>query len=48
MNNVFNVINNTLNFFKINADSWKIENNEIQFSTEDLVNQYNDLVSNIE
>lgn len=48
MNHVFNVINNTLNFLKINADSWKIENNEIQFSTEDLVNQYNDLVSNIE
>lgn len=47
MNNVFNTIINTLNFLKNNRDNWKIENNEIQFSTEDLVNQYNSLVSTI-
>lgn len=47
MNNVFNAIINTLNFLKNNRDNWKIENNEIQFSTEDLVNQYNSLISTI-
>ena len=47
MNNVFNTIINTLNFLKSNQDNWKIENNEIQFSTEELVNQYNYLVSTV-
>lgn len=48
MNKVFNTVTSTLAFLKTNADDWKIEDNEIQFSTEDLVNQYNDLVSNIQ
>lgn len=48
MNMVFNTVTSTLSFLKINADNWKIEDNEIQFSTEDLVNQYNNLVFNIE
>lgn len=47
MNSIFNSIVSTLGFLKTNSDNWKIEEGEIQFSTEDLVNQYNQLVSNL-
>lgn len=47
MNKIFNTVTRTLGFLKTNANNWKIENNEIQFSTEDLVNQYNSLVADI-
>ena len=47
MNKIFNTVTRTLGFLKTNANNWKIENNEIQFSTEDLVNQYNSFVADI-
>lgn len=36
-----------LDFLRSHSSDWKIEGNEIQFSTEKLVNQYQDLVSKI-
>lgn len=47
MNEVFNTIINTLNFLKSNSNDWIIEDQEIQFSTEALFNQYNSLVSSV-
>ena len=47
MNEVFNSVISTLAFLKNNQDKWKIEDGEIQFSTEDLVNKYNSLVDNL-
>ena len=47
MNEVFNSVISTLAFLKNNQDKWKIEDGEIQFSTEDLVNKYNSLVNNL-
>lgn len=36
-----------LDFLRSHSSDWKIEGDEIQFSTEELVNQYQDLVSKI-
>lgn len=36
-----------LDFLRSHSNDWKIEGDEIQFSTEELVNQYQDLVSKI-
>lgn len=47
MNQVFNTTIQVFDFLKSNVDNWKIEENEIQFSTEDLVTQYNTLVSGV-
>lgn len=35
-------------FLSSHVDDWKIENDEIQFSTEELVNEYQDLVSSVQ
>lgn len=48
MNNIFNTITDVLVFLKSNPDDWKVEDNQIQFSTDDFVNHYNFLVSNIQ
>ena len=45
MNQVFNTTIQVFDFLKSNVNNWKIEGDEIQFSTENLVTQYNSLVS---
>lgn len=47
INTLFDVSMEVFTFLKANADSWKIEDNQIKFSTEPLVNEYNLLVSKI-
>lgn len=47
INTLFDVSMEVFTFLKANADSWKIEDNQIKFSTEQLVNEYNLLVSKI-
>lgn len=47
MNQIFNTTIQVFEFLKIHSNDWKIEDNEIQFSTNDLVNQYNNLVAAI-
>lgn len=47
MNQVLDVVVNTLHFLKENSDDWKVEDEKIQFSTEDLVHQYQSLVAGI-
>lgn len=47
MNQLFNTISQVFEFLSVHSSDWKIEDQEIQFSTEDLVNQYNHLVSTI-
>ena len=37
----------TVNFLVKNKKSWKIENNQLVFSSESLINQYNDIVVKI-
>ena len=48
MNQVFNTTIQVFDFLKTNASNWKIDGEEIQFSTEDLVVQYNTLVSEVQ
>ena len=48
MNQVYDVSLQVFKFLKKYADDWKIENNEIQFSTQTLVQQYTSLVSSIQ
>lgn len=40
MNQVFDTSNEVLHFLIENKDSWKVEDGQIQFLTEDLYNQY--------
>ena len=44
MNSVISTSRSVLEFLKTNGNDWKIENGEIQFSTEELVTQYQNLV----
>lgn len=47
INQVYQGILEVLTFLSNHSNDWKIEENEIQFSTEELVNQYKNLVSKI-
>ena len=45
LNQIYDGSLEVLSFLSTYQNDWKIENNEIQFSTEDLVNQYTSLTS---
>ena len=45
LNQIYDGSLEVLSFLSTYQNDWKIENDEIQFSTEDLVNQYNSLTS---
>ncbi len=45
---VFQTSISVFEFLSSHVDEWKVENDEIQFSTEELVNEYQDLVSSIQ
>lgn len=47
INHIYQRSLEVLEFLSSHSADWKIENNEIQFSTEELVNQYMELVSEI-
>lgn len=47
MNQIFDTSNEVLHFLIENKDSWKVEDGQIQFLTEDLYNQYIFYVSKI-
>ena len=47
VNNNFDVCIKIYNFLKFNSDNWHIENNEIKFKTNELLDQYNSFVSEI-
>lgn len=47
INQVYQGSLDVLEFLRTHSNDWKIEGDEIQFSTEELVNQYQDLVSKI-
>lgn len=48
MNQVYDVSLDVFSFLKKHSDDWKVENNEIQFSTNLLVEEYQSLVSSIQ
>ncbi len=45
INQIFQVSLNVFDFLSLHADSWKIEDGEIQFQTSELLNQYNALIA---
>ena len=47
VNNIFDVSMELLNFLAINKDSWKVEEGEIRFVTQDLYNQYMSYISKL-
>ena len=47
MNHVFDTSLLILNFLIQNKDSWKVEDGQIQFLTEDLYNQYMSYVNQL-
>lgn len=47
VNTLFDVSLEVFSFLKENAPSWKIEDNQIMFATNELVDQYNMLISKI-
>ena len=48
MNHIFEVSYNTLLFLVNHKDEWQLENNEIQFKTEELMNEYNSLIGRLQ
>ena len=48
MNSTYDATLSVLNFLTEHANDWKIEGEEIQFSTEELVTQYNSLVTGLQ
>lgn len=48
MNQVYDVSLDVFSFLNSHSDDWKVENNEIQFSTSQLVQEYQSLVSSIQ
>lgn len=48
MNQVYDVSLDVFSFLKSHSDNWKVENDEIQFSTNQLVKEYQSLVSSIQ
>ena len=47
VNNVLDISINVLNFLVTNKDSWKVEDGEIKFLTQDLYNQYMAYISQL-
>lgn len=47
INNILDVSLEVFGFLQINKNNWKIENNQILFQTNDLINQYNSLIQKI-
>ena len=47
VNNVFDVSLEVLNFLIVNKESWKVEDGEIKFLTNDLYNYYNILINKL-
>ena len=47
VNNVLDVSYEVLNFLVVNKDSWKVEDGEIKFLTQDLYNQYMAYISKL-
>lgn len=47
MNNLFDISLEVFKFLKANQDKWKIDNDQILFETDELVNQYNNLIQKI-
>ena len=45
--NLLDVSNETLTFLSQNAQGWQIQNNQIYFTTQDLLNTYNTLIAKI-
>lgn len=46
-NNIYDASLEVLNFLSLYKDSWKLENGEIKFINNDLLNYYNSLISKI-
>lgn len=46
-NNIYDTSLEVLNFLSLYKDSWKLENGEIKFINNDLLNYYNSLISKI-
>ena len=46
-NNIYDTSLEVLNFLSLYKDSWKLENGEIKFINNDLLNYYNNLISKI-
>ncbi len=47
INHIFEISYQTLTFLVNHKDEWQLENNEIQFKTDELMNQYNSLISSL-
>lgn len=48
MNNLFDVSTDVLNFLTMYPESWKLEDGEIKFQTEELYNYYMSLISKVQ
>lgn len=47
MNNIYDTCLDTLNFLSTYNEEWKLEENEIRFANDELLNYYNSLIKNI-
>ena len=47
INHIFETSYRTLTFLVSHKDEWQLENNEIQFKTDELMNEYNSLISSL-
>ncbi len=47
VNHIFEISYQTLTFLVTHKEEWQLENNEIQFKTDELVNQYNSLIGSL-
>lgn len=47
INNILDTSLEVINFLILNKDYWKIEDNQILFQTNDLINQYNTMINRI-
>ena len=47
VNHIFEISYQTLTFLVTHKEEWQLENNEIQFKTDELMNEYNSLISSL-
>ena len=47
VNHIFEISYQTLTFLITHKEEWQLENNEIQFKTDELMNQYNSLIGSL-
>ena len=47
INHIFEISYQTLTFLVTHKEEWQLENNEIQFKTDELMNQYNSLIGSL-